>query len=266
MEEKTLQVPVTPQVDDPARNGEDRGAKLPAESRTQRRKLPWRILLPILLLFAAGASLVGYNYFEDQANYVSTDNAQIAGSLVQVGSMNAGQVDSLNVDVGDSVEKDQVIGTVLLPSTMSMSQSGTPRLGFVGGENQRAEVRAPIAGVVVARQANVGDSVAVGQPMVTIVDPGKLWVQAQIEETKVGRVKVGQPVDVKVDSLGKTIQGKVTAVNRASSATFSLLPSSNATGNFTKVTQLVPVKIALDYGDLPLVLGSSVEVHIRVQE
>jgi membrane fusion protein (multidrug efflux system) len=101
--------------------------------------------------------------------------------------------------------------------------------------------------------------------VLTVVDPSKLWVLAQIEETKVGRVQVGQPADLKVDSLGKTLKGRVTAVNRASSATFSLLPASNASGNFTKVTQLVPVKISLDYGDEPLVLGSSVEVRIRVK-
>ena len=79
-------------------------------------------------------------------------------------------------------------------------------------------------------------------------------------------MKVGQPVNVTVDSLGKTLKGTVTAVNRASSATFSLMPTTSYSGNFTKVTQWVPVKISLDYGDLPLVLGSSVEVNIRVQD
>jgi len=223
-------------------------------------------MLPIILFLGAAAALVGYNYWRDQEYYVSTDNAQVAGTLVQVGTINAGRIDSITVDIGDEVQQDQVIGTVLLPSTLSLTQSGTPRLGFVGSENQRAEVRSSISGVVVARLANVGDTVAAGQPLVTIVDPHKLWVQAQVEETKINRVRVGQPVDVNVDSLGQTLKGTVIAVNRASSATFSLLPSTNSSGNFTKVTQLVPVKIALDYGDLPLVLGSSVEVHIRVKD
>jgi len=250
----------------PDRNGEDRAGPPPATPAPSKRKVPWKFVLPILLLVAAGAIAVGYNYWMDQVYYVSTDNAQVAGALVQIGAMNAGRVDSLTVDVGDSVQQDQVIATILLPSTLSVSQSGTPRLGYVGSENQRAEVRSSISGIVVAREANVGDTIAAGQPIATVVDPKKLWVQAQIEETKIGRVQVGQPVDVQVDSLGKTLKGRVIAVNRASSATFSLLPASNASGNFTKVTQLVPVKIAIDYGDLPLVLGSSVEVHIRVRE
>lgn len=266
MEDKTLQTPSTPHGADPSRSREDHQDRAVAAPIRKGRKVPWRVVLPILLLIAAGAAALGHNYLQDQASYVSTDNAQIAGALIQVGAMNAGRVDALSVDLGDTVQQDQVIGTVLLPSTLNVSQSGTPRLGFVGSENQRVEIRSSVSGIVVARQAHVGDTIAAGQPMITMVDPTRLWVQAQIEETRIGRVRVGQPVDVHVDSLGKTLNGKVLAVNRASSATFSLLPSSNASGNFTKVTQLVPVKISIDYGDLPLVLGGSVEVRIRVQD
>jgi multidrug resistance efflux pump len=232
----------------------------------KKRGVPKMVVIPILLFVLAAAGAVGYRYWWNDLHYVSTDNAQIAGALVQVGALNAGRVDNVTVDVGDSVQDGQVIGSVLLPSTLNVSQSGTPRLGFVGSENQRAEVKASVSGIVVARQANVGDTVAVGQSLVTLVDPSKLWVQAQVEETKVGRVQIGQPVEVSVDSLGKTLNGRIVAINRASSATFSLLPSGNSSGNFTKVTQLVPVKISVDYGDQPLVLGSSAEVHIRVQD
>ncbi len=265
MEERVQQTPSAPPATArPGGNGRHPNPETEAVKKPAGRRFPKKLLLPLLLLLIAGAALVGYRYWEASVYYVSTDNAQIAGSLVQVGSMNAGRVDSMTVDVGDKVQQGQVVGTVLLPTAVSMTQSGTPRLDFVGSENQRAEIKASISGVVVARQANVGDTVAMGQPTITVVDPSKLWVQAQIEETKVGRVQVGQPVEVKVDSLGKTLQGRVVAVSRASAGTFSLLPSSNASGNFTKVTQLVPVKISIDYGDQSLVLGSSVEVSIRV--
>jgi multidrug resistance efflux pump len=238
----------------------------PAQEKRRGRRIPLAVVLPILLVVLAAAGYFGYQYFLYQELYVSTDNAQIAGSLVQIGAVNAGRVESIRADLGDEVKQDQVVGTIVLPSTMGTTQSGTPLLGFLGTENQRANITAPITGVVVARSANPGDTIAAGQSVLTVVDPSKLWIQAQIEETKVGHVQVGQTVDVKVDSLGKTLKGRVTAVNRASAATFSLLPASNASGNFTKVTQLVPVKISLDYGDEPLVLGSSVEVHIRVQD
>lgn len=267
MDNRIQQSPaVRPTDTGPGGNGRFENAQSEGGRPVGRKLLPRRWVLPVLALLVAGAALVGYSYWQASIHFVSTDNAQVAGSLVQVGSMNAGRVDSLTVDVGDKVQQGQVIATVLLPTAVSVTQSGAPRLDFVGGENQRAEVKAPITGVVVARQSNVGDTVAQGQPIVTLVDPTKLWVQAQIEETKIGRVQVGQPVEVRVDSLGKTLPGRVIAVSRASSATFSLLPSSNVSGNFTKVTQLVPVKIAVDYGDLPLVLGSSVEVSIRVQD
>lgn len=241
----------------------------PAESgqaKPRGRRIRMTIVLPILLFVLAAAGYFGYQYLLNQELYVSTDNAQIAGTMIQVGAVNSGRVESVRVDVGDQVGQDQVVGTVLLPSTLGMSQSGTPLLGFVGSENQRTDIKSPISGVVVARSSNPGDTIAAGQPVVTLVDPKKLWVQAQVDETKVGRVKVGQSVDVSVDSLGKTLKGQVIAVNRASSSAFSLLPSGNASGNFTKVTQWVPVRISIDYGDLPLVLGSSVEVHIRVQD
>ena len=267
MEERVQQSPSAPPISNrPGGNGNQPSNGVQTTKKPRARRIPRKLLLPLLFVLLAGAAAVGYRYWEAAEYYVSTDNAQVAGNLVQVGSMNAGRVDSLTVDVGDKVEQNQVIGTVLLPTTLSMTQSGTPMLGFVGSENQRAEIKASVSGVVVARQANVGDTIAVGQPIVTVVDPSKLWVQAQIEETKVGRVQVGQPVEVTVDSLGKTLPGRVAAVSRASAATFSLLPASNASGNFTKVTQLVPVKITLDYGNQPLVLGSSVEVSIRVKD
>jgi multidrug resistance efflux pump len=237
----------------------------PEQAKSNGRSRTRFIVLPILLIVLGVGGYFGYQYWLNQQLYVSTDNAQIAGTLIQVGAVNAGRLENVQVDIGDSVQKDQVVGNVLLPSTVGMSQSGTPLLGFVGTENQRTDIKSPITGVVVARSGNPGDTIAAGQSVLTVVDPTKLWVQAQIDETKVGRVQVGQPVDVTVDSLGTTLQGKVIAVNRASSSTFSLLPSTNASGDFTKVTQWVPVKISIDYGNLPLVMGSSVEVRIRVQ-
>jgi membrane fusion protein (multidrug efflux system) len=105
-----------------------------------------------------------------------------------------------------------------------------------------------------------------GQPIVSIVDASALWVNANIEETNIARVKVGQPVTVHVDALGTDIPGKVEAVTPATASTFSMIPSSNASGNFTKVTQLVPVRISVNLGNQPLLLGANVEVKIRVAD
>jgi multidrug resistance efflux pump len=183
-----------------------------------------------------------------------------------VGSLNAGRVGSVGVDVGDAVARDQVVGTVVLPSSLGTTAAGTPKVGFRGTDDEQVPVLSPIDGVVVARSSNVGDTVAAGQPLLTVVDPHRLWVQALIEETSIGRVHPGQSVEVTLDALGRTLPGRVTAVDRATAGTFSMLPQGNTSGNFTKVTQLVAVKIAVDYGQTPLVLGSSVEVRIRVAD
>jgi multidrug resistance efflux pump len=232
---------------------------------TRRRGLP-RLVLPIILIALIGGGIFGYRYWQDQRLFVSTDNALITGALVQMGTLNSGRVNSVAVDIGDTVTKNQTVATVVLPSSLGNTPIGTPKLEFRGTEDQQVAVRAPIDGVVVARSANPGDTVATGQSLLTVIDQKDLWVQAQIEETKISRVAVGETVEVSVDTLGRTLPGKVVAVGRASSATFSLLPQGSSSGNFTKVTQLVPVKIALDYGNLPLVFGSSVEVKIRVQQ
>jgi len=232
---------------------------------TARRRLPRRVLIPALVVVIIIAAIIGFNYWRNQTLYVSTDNAMVSGDMVQVGTVNTGQLSSVAVDVGSTVHQGDIVANLTLPSTLSVTDSGTPRLGFRGTQDVQAPVTSPIDGVVVQRLGNPGDTIAAGQTIITVVDPSRLWVQAQINENTVGRVKVGQAVDVHADSLGATVPGRVLAVNRASAASFSPLPQGNTSGNFTKVTQLVPVKIAVDYGRLPLVLGSSVEVQIHVQ-
>lgn len=249
--------------------GSSPGIGLPplgAATPSARRGVPRPLLLGLAIVVLALVGFVGYRYYVDQSLYVSTDNAAVAGAMIQVGGLNGGQVAAVSVDSGDRVARDQVVATLVLPTAVSVAADGTPKLGFNGTDDQQVQVRSPLDGIVVARLANPGDRVVAGQALVTVVDPNRLWVQANIEETRVGRVHVGQQVDVTLDCVGRTLPGRITSVGGATGATFSLLPTGNASGNFTKVTQLVPVKITFEYGRLPLVLGSSAEVKIRVQE
>ncbi len=105
---------------------------------------------------------------------------------------------------------------------------------------------------------------APGQAIVTLVDPSQLYVNANIEEAKVERIKQGQAVIVHVDALNADVPGRVQAVTPATAASFSLLPMSNASGNFNKVSQLVPVRISLLDASHAALLGTSVEVKIKV--
>jgi multidrug resistance efflux pump len=225
-----------------------------------------RVLLPVLAIIVLVVAVLGFNAWRESMQFVSTDNAQLSGQPIQIGAMNAGRVDAIMPSIGDSVHKGDVIAQVALPSTVGMAQSGQPKLGFLGAGDTHVDVQAPVDGIVIAEPAAVGATVAAGQPIVSIVDPSQLFVNANIEETNIARVKVGQPVTVHVDALGQDIPGKVEAVTPATANVFSLLPSSNTSGNFTKVTQLVPVRISVNLGNQPLLLGANVEVKIRVAD
>ncbi|MDR3417604.1 MAG: HlyD family secretion protein [Nevskia sp.] len=113
-------------------------------------------------------------------------------------------------------------------------------------------LRAPIDGVVGDLAARVGERVNPGQRLLSLVPLQAVYVEANYKETQLTRMSVGQPVTVKVDAFpGARLRGHVDSVSPASGAEFSLLPPQNATGNFTKIVQRVPVKIALE-ADEPL--------------
>lgn len=225
---------------------------------------PLTVLAALVIVAILGvAGLVGYRFWYNSTNFVSTDNAQVTAALVQVGSINAGRIFSMNVDVGSPVSEGQVIAIVDIPTVISKSETtDTAKLGFRDVSDQLAEVVAPVSGVVAARWARVGDTVSAGQPIVTLMDPRQLWVLANIDEKEVSRVRSGQYVEVHLDSLGKTVPGRVDTVSPVTAATFSLLPARNTSGNFTKVAQLVPVKIVFLDDFPPIFPGSSAKVKI----
>ncbi|WJV54624.1 HlyD family secretion protein [Prodigiosinella aquatilis] len=128
-------------------------------------------------------------------------------------------------------------------------------------------LRAPVDGVVDRTIANVGEYIQAGQWIMMVHDPHNLWVEANIKETAIARVKVGQPVDIEVDAYpGQQFQGHVVRVGNAATNQFALLPSPNPSGNFTKITQRVPVRIALDNVDTRLKPGLMAQVTINVAD
>ena len=127
-------------------------------------------------------------------------------------------------------------------------------------------VSAAVDGTVSKKSVNVGDTLSVGQPLLAIASTSHLWVTANLKETQITNVRVGQPVDIKVDAFpGRTFTGKVESISPATGATFSLIPPENASGNYTKVVQRVPVRVSIDPSSDPehlLRQGLSVEVAI----
>ena len=224
------------------------------------------ILLSVLALIIVGGSLFGYRSWYNSAHFVSTDNAKIVADLIQVGSINAGRILRMDVDVGTPVTEGQLIAIVDIPTVISKSDTtNTAKLGFRDVQDQYAEVLAPRSGVIAARWAKVGDTVPSGQPIVTLMDPRTVWVVANIDEGKIGRIQPGQRVEVRVDTLDRTISGRVDTISPVTAATFSLLPARSSSSKFNKVSQLVPVKVIFDEANLQLIPGSSVGVKIRVR-
>jgi membrane fusion protein (multidrug efflux system) len=114
---------------------------------------------------------------------------------------------------------------------------------------QYTKVVAPVAGVVSDRTVEVGQNVAPGQELMKIIPLNDVWITADFKETQLRNMKVGQRVTVEVDANGRSYKGKVDSIAGASGARFSLLPPENATGNYVKVVQRIPVKIVLEPGE-----------------
>jgi len=127
-------------------------------------------------------------------------------------------------------------------------------------------IRAPVPAVIDRTFMLPGEYVAAGQRILMLHNPNEVWVEANIKETQVGQVKLGQTVHVTVDAYpGVKFTGKVTRIGSATTARFALLPTPNPSGNFTKITQRVPVKIDIVNPPKPLTPGMMVEVEIDVR-
>jgi len=114
------------------------------------------------------------------------------------------------------------------------------------------DVKAPVRGVVSRRTVEVGQIVQAGQPLLALVPLEDVWITANFKESQLKQIRPGQRVDISVDAYGgRTFHGHVDSIAAATGARFSLLPPENATGNYVKVVQRVPVKIVLDQGTDP---------------
>ena len=130
---------------------------------------------------------------------------------------------------------------------------------------EKTTVRAPAAGIVSeVSSLNPGQMVSLGGTVASLVETDKSWLEANFKETQLGNVKAGQPVDIEIDTFpGKVLHGKVASIGAATGAEFSLIPAQNATGNWVKVVQRIPVRIEVEHFDgLDLRSGMSASVSV----
>ncbi|HEX5421629.1 MAG TPA: HlyD family efflux transporter periplasmic adaptor subunit [Gammaproteobacteria bacterium] len=136
---------------------------------------------------------------------------------------------------------------------------------------ERAQIRAPITGYVAHRTVQVGQRVVPGTPLLTIVPLARLWIEANFKEAELKHVRIGQPAVVTADFYGDDVEyhGRVVGLAAGTGSAFSLLPPQNATGNWIKIVQRLPVRIALDDAELsrhPLRVGLSMQVAIDTRK
>ena len=134
---------------------------------------------------------------------------------------------------------------------------------------ERTVIRAPIDGIVTNRQVQVGQRIAAGTPVMTLVPIGKVYVDANFKEGQLSKVKPGQRVELVSDLYGGDVvyHGRVAGFSGGTGSAFALIPAQNATGNWIKVVQRLPVRITLDPAELskhPLRVGLSMEAKIDV--
>lgn len=260
--------------------------------------LAHKVGLGLIILAIAGT--VGW-YFLFYP-YVATDDARVDMTLVRVAPSGvSGRVTAINVTEGSVVKKGDVlveldhrVPQALLEKAQAKEQlakkdldravqlykqrtipsrtvdDARSKYAVAQAELSEAQVhlentflRSPFDGVVVQKQTEIGNILQSSQTAVTVADDAHAWIAANIEETSVGDVKIGQPVSISIDAGGE-LNGTVSEIRYATANEFALIPSDNGAGNFTKVVQRIPIKIKLEPGHPPLRDGQSVEIKIRV--
>ncbi len=228
-----------------------------------RRKVIFGVLGATAL---AVLSIVAYYWYEG-TRYVKTDDARVASNVVSVTPEIPGKLLEWNVKEGDTVAAGDVLGRQDLGSALTSGALNPQGLGAVAGVfAEKAAIRAPIAGQVIRSTAVVGQMAAPGVSLAIIGDTEGLYITANVKEGSIARVKIGEKVDFSVDAFpGRKFHGRVDSIGRATASTFSLLPSTGGGGSFTKVVQVIPVKIAImDQGDARLMIGMNATIRIHL--
>ncbi|MGZ3772528.1 MAG: HlyD family secretion protein [Pseudobdellovibrionaceae bacterium] len=235
--------------------------------------------------------------------YASTEDARVAMTFVRIAPSNVGgRIEKVNITEGSKVKAGDILVEIdhRIPQAnydrakaksdlaarelariqrLTAEGSATPQAldqaranaATATAELKLAEValentylKSPFDGIVVQKIAEVGNLLEQNQVAAVVADENHAWVAANIEETSVGLVKVGQPVHIDIDE-GGFLEGRVTEVRSSVASQFALIPSDSGAGNFTKVVQRVPIKVVIeDLKGLSLRAGQSVEIKIRV--
>jgi len=199
------------------------------------------------------------------AQIVSQQNLDAARTAVDVARAQLAAVERQTVATGAGVDNARAgvrLAQARYAAAKALRDNAALQLSYV-------TISAPAAGLVSKKAVEVGQLVQPGQTLMSVVADTGVWVTANFKETQLDDIKVGQPVEVDVDAYhGAKVEGVVESIGSATGAKFALLPPDNATGNFTKVVQRIPVRVRVTRGlgaERPLRPGMSVEVHVSTK-
>lgn len=225
------------------------------------------IILAVVIL-AGGAAGISY-YIYESINYFSTENAQITSDMITLTPEVTGKLKNWDVKEGDYVKAGQVLGKQDV-SMMVTSSAMNPQVLASSADTiiARADIKSPIDGKVILSNVVEGQVVSPGMEIAAIADTSRIYIKANIEETNIIRIKPGQEVDIKIDAYSKRVfTGYVESIGQATQSAFSQFPSLNTSGTYSKVTQLIPVKISIkDADNLTLMLGMNATVKIHINQ
>ena len=198
--------------------------------------------------------------YEATAAQIAAGKSSLAGALQEIGRARAqleeAGANRLQIEVE---KKNLAVLRAKLAETQAQLETAELNLSY-------CTITAPIPGYVAQKRIQIGERVQPGQPLLAVIPLKDIYVEANFKETQLQDVRIGQPVEIKADIYpGRTYEGKVAGIRAGTGAAFSLLPPENATGNWIKVVQRIPVKIFLDAppsDQFPLRVGGSLEVSI----
>lgn len=221
----------------------------PAPKRPMKRSTR-RALIVIGIVASLMAITMVVVYVVEGRKYVTTENAQIDGDKISVNAPASGTLTNWTATQGTELTKDQVVGRIRIQGAFVQPQQA---------------IRAPGNGTVVVDDGIEGTFVTAGTSLAVAYDLSRIYVTARVDETDIDSVHPGQTVDIDVDAFADAgLTGTVTEVQGGAAGEFSAFPQTNTAGNYQKVTQVIPVKIALDdTKNLALVPGMNVSVKIH---
>jgi membrane fusion protein (multidrug efflux system) len=191
---------------------------------------------------------------------VSVARANVTAAEDRVAAANAG----VTAAAGAATTAE---GKLSQASDPSQVEAALAQLFLAKQNLNYTRIYASTDGYIGEKSAEVGQTIGAGMTLLTVV-PHRVYITANYKETQMGRMRVGQPADIRVDAYkGVTLHGHVASINPASENTYALVPAQNASGNFVKVTQRIPVRIDVDdqRSDAPLRPGMSVETYVNVK-